>query len=167
MTFLVYSCQVLVFYTLSRCASSFAIGDETLQRDSNALSVGYDNRTGTILLFGGWQTEQQFISFNNDQFIDEFTAARKLSKKQAETLADGRIFTGRQAKKQGLIDDVGSFDDALKLAQKLAKLKGEPHIINKAKPSLQDMIEMIKINAFSDLSQNMFNSARFGDIKVH
>ena len=49
----------------------------------------------------------------------------------------------------------------------MAGLPGEPHVIDKAKPSIQDMFEMIKINTLSPISNSVFQHARFGDIKVH
>ena len=77
---------------------------------------------------------QNLVDDVHDQFITEFMTARKITKKQAKILADGRIFTGRQALKLGVIDGVGSFQDALNIAQKMANLSGEPNIINKANP---------------------------------
>ena len=113
------------------------------------------------------QLLQAVVDDVHDQFIDVFSTSRKLSKKQARSLADGRIFTGRQAQKEGLIDALGSYQDALNLAQKMAGLPGEPHVIDKAKPSIQDMFEMIKVNTLSPISNSVFQHARFGDIKVH
>ncbi|HEX3032163.1 MAG TPA: S49 family peptidase, partial [Bacillota bacterium] len=41
-------------------------------------------------------------------------------------LADGRIYTGRQAKELGLVDDLGNFNYAVNYAGKLAGIKGRP-----------------------------------------
>lgn len=43
---------------------------------------------------------------------------------------DGRIFSGRQAKSVGLVDDIGTLDDAIKKAGELAGIKGKPVVIN-------------------------------------
>lgn len=43
--------------------------------------------------------------------------------------ADGRIFSGRQARSMGMIDEIGTLDDAVQHAAKLAKIKGEPSIV--------------------------------------
>eukprot|EP01083_Nonionella_stella_P140350 430259_1 len=52
------------------CDSSFTTSSETFPRDAVDLSVGYDNETNTILLFGGRAFPQQFITFKDHQFID-------------------------------------------------------------------------------------------------
>eukprot|EP01083_Nonionella_stella_P004683 13591_1 len=52
------------------CDSSFTTSSETFPRDAVDLSVGYDNETNTILLFGGSAFPQQFITFKDHQFID-------------------------------------------------------------------------------------------------
>jgi protease-4 len=44
-------------------------------------------------------------------------------------LADGRIFSGRQALAAGLIDELGTLRDAVKHAAKLGHISGEPRIV--------------------------------------
>lgn len=50
-------------------------------------------------------------------------------KEQLREIADGRIFSGRQALEYGLVDKLGTLEDAIKRAGELAKIKGQPHII--------------------------------------
>ncbi len=59
------------------------------------------------------------------QFIQAVADARKLSLDTVRPLADGRIFTGSQAKELGLIDHLGNFTAAIDQAMELAGLKGE------------------------------------------
>jgi len=59
-----------------------------------------------------------------DELLGRFIGVVKLNRKNLslqniKSLADGRIFTANMAKKVGLIDDVGYFDDALKYLEKL------------------------------------------------
>ena len=64
-----------------------------------------------------------------DQFLDKVMenralAGKKFSRKQMIDLAEGRIWTGRQAMEKGLVDALGSLDDAIadaKVAGGLAK----------------------------------------------
>eukprot|EP01083_Nonionella_stella_P168089 566503_1 len=70
MHFLYFHVFVVVFYQAYQCYSAFTIGTNSLPRRSDALSIGYDNETNTILLFGGVRTENQFIKFKNNQFTD-------------------------------------------------------------------------------------------------
>jgi protease-4 len=50
------------------------------------------------------------------QFIDAIESGRELDREEILSLADGRIYSGIQAKEAGLVDEVGTYDDALKLA---------------------------------------------------
>jgi protease-4 len=47
-----------------------------------------------------------------DQFVDMVTDRRDLSRTDVITLADGRVFSGRQAKTNGLVDAMGSLEEA-------------------------------------------------------
>ncbi|MFH1963203.1 MAG: signal peptide peptidase SppA [bacterium] len=49
-------------------------------------------------------------------------------------LADGRIFTGQQAKKAGLIDEIGDYQQTIAIAAQLAGIKGEPTIVEEDEP---------------------------------
>jgi len=57
------------------------------------------------------------------QFVSTIVKERKLPLAKVEKLADGRFFTGEEAKKLGLIDKLGDFWDAVDEAKKLAGLK--------------------------------------------
>lgn len=52
--------------------------------------------------------------------------ARKTTPEKIDAVAQGRIWTGAQAKERGLVDRLGSFDDAVQAAVKLAKLEVKP-----------------------------------------
>jgi protease-4 len=57
------------------------------------------------------------------EFVSKAAAGRKMDFDRLEALAQGRVYTGRQAKKLGLVDEVGTLSDALAEAKKLAGLK--------------------------------------------
>jgi signal peptide peptidase SppA len=56
---------------------------------------------------------------------------QRLIQAMARHVADGKVYTGRQALDIGLVDQIGTLDDAIKLAAKLAGLKGKPSVIEK------------------------------------
>lgn len=56
------------------------------------------------------------------QFLEAVAAGRALPLAQVQDLADGRTFTGRQAHQLGLVDDLGTFTDAIETAASLAGL---------------------------------------------
>lgn len=62
----------------------------------------------------------------HDQFIQAVAKGRKLKLEKVKNLADGRVFSGRQAKKEGLVDELGGLEHAIDLAAKLAKLPEDP-----------------------------------------
>lgn len=59
------------------------------------------------------------------QFIAEVSESRHLSLEKSKEWADGKIFTGRQAQKLGLIDEVGSLENAIQAIKKLAQFEGK------------------------------------------
>ena len=78
------------------------------------------------------QYEQVLIQNIYNQFVNDVTAGRKakLTRAQVVKLADGRVYTGEQAKKNGLIDEIGGFHEAIEAAGKLGMLKGAPTTTN-------------------------------------
>src|SRR5215510_11653013 len=76
------------------------------------------------------------------QFIDAVAEGRSLEVSTVQALADGRIFTGRQAKEAKLVDELGNLDDAIQLAADLAGIEGEPKVVEPRRHfSLRDLIE--------------------------
>ena len=64
-----------------------------------------------------------------DQFVTAVSAGRDIPKEKVLEIADGRIFSGRQAKDIGLVDSLGNFQDAVHLAQKMARIEGEAELV--------------------------------------
>ncbi len=77
---------------------------------------------------------QGLIDDAYDQFLQVVIEGRNFKKSKAEKIAQGQVFTGRQAKNLGLIDEIGNFQDAVRLAGKLAGIPGEPKVIELPKP---------------------------------
>ena len=63
------------------------------------------------------------------QFVEAVASGRKLDLPEVRSLADGRVFTGRDAKARKLIDEIGNFQDAVDLTAKLAGISGKPRLI--------------------------------------
>ncbi|HEY4706206.1 MAG TPA: signal peptide peptidase SppA [Thermodesulfobacteriota bacterium] len=79
---------------------------------------------------------QAVIDDVNAQFIQAVAEGRGISPEAVEKIADGRIFTGAQAKAQGLVDELGSLSDAIALGARLAGIEGEPEVVYTGKPRL-------------------------------
>lgn len=72
---------------------------------------------------------QSWIDESYDQFITTVATERGLSLEEAKKLGDGRVFSGRQAYENALIDTLGTFDDAVQLAADIVGMKGEPRLV--------------------------------------
>jgi len=75
------------------------------------------------------QLLQNLIDNIHMQFIRDVALGRGRTVEEIEPLADGRVFTGEQAKENGLVDRLGNFQDALDRAAELAGIEGKPVII--------------------------------------
>lgn len=84
---------------------------------------------------------QKVLDNVHDQFITAVAEGRKMPYEDVKQIADGRIFTGEQALKVGLVDKLGNIEDAVQVAADLSGIKGEPVLISKKERfSLIDLI---------------------------
>lgn len=67
----------------------------------------------------------------HEQFIKAVSDGRKIPFDEVKKLADGRIFTGKQAMEARLVDELGTLEDAIAAAGRLAGIKGEPEVVTK------------------------------------
>lgn len=67
----------------------------------------------------------------HDQFINAVAEGRKMLPDEVRKIADGRVFTGKQALDIRLVDELGNLEDAIKTAAKMAGIKGEPEVVSK------------------------------------
>lgn len=68
---------------------------------------------------------QGMIDIVQSQFVQAVSESRSLPAAEVRKIADGRIFSGQQAKEYGLVDQLGNFSDAVMLAAELAGMKAE------------------------------------------
>jgi len=79
---------------------------------------------------------QQVIDDYHEMFVELVSAERHIEPEDVRALADGRVFTGRQALELGLVDEIGDLDDAVHHAAGLAGIEGEPRVIRLDEPRL-------------------------------
>lgn len=72
---------------------------------------------------------QGIVDNLHGQFIGAVAAGRKMKPEQVRALADGRIFTGEQAVKLGLVDGVGDMQQVIREAARAAGIRGEPRVV--------------------------------------
>ncbi len=83
------------------------------------------------------------IDATYDDFLDKVSTSRKKPVSDIETVAQGRVWLGDQAKQRGLVDDLGGIDSAIQKARELAGIPASNRVslvIYPAKKSLLDFI---------------------------
>lgn len=104
----------------------------TVDRALGKLGVHVDG-VGTTALSGEFRADrpvgeptreilQQSIEQQYRQFIGHVARARKQGVEQVDAIAQGRVWSGEDAKRLGLVDELGDTKDAIRLAASLAKL---------------------------------------------
>jgi len=68
---------------------------------------------------------QRLIDNIYTQFLKDVARARKMTLAKAKSLADGKVYTGEEAKQLGLVDELGNLPDAIERAGRLAGIKGK------------------------------------------
>ncbi|GAB6159059.1 hypothetical protein JCM39194_22590 [Desulfotomaculum varum] len=111
-----------------------------LQDLYNKLGVKFDNfKTGPNKDMGASYRQltpeqreifQGLVNDTYEDFIKVVAEGRRLDPARVRQLADGRIYTGKQARALGLVDELGDFTEAVQITARLAGLKGEPELVD-------------------------------------
>jgi protease-4 len=80
-----------------------------------------DKRVGELL--------QASIDNNYRRFVNLVAQSRKLTQEQVESVAQGRVWTGRQARERGLVDTLGGIEDAIARAAERASLGDDYNVL--------------------------------------
>lgn len=88
------------------------------------------------------------------QFVQAVAEGRRLDREKVAAIADGRIFSGEQAKELGLVDALGNLEDAVAEAGRLGKIEGEPKVVTPPKKRLS-ILELLKEEATSIIDQKL------------
>lgn len=76
----------------------------------------------------GRQILQALVDNVHSQFVDAVAESRGMDEAAVRKLADGRVYSGAQAKDLGLVDQIGTLEDAIQLAAKRAGIAAEPAV---------------------------------------
>jgi protease-4 len=71
--------------------------------------------------------QEQLQSFY-DQFVEKVAAARHSTPEKIDAIAQGRVWTGRQGKQNGLVDELGGLDRAVSVAKQRAKIAADADV---------------------------------------
>jgi protease-4 len=94
-----------------------------------------------------------------DQFVSHVAEARNLPKDKVMALADGRVWSGRQAKALGLIDEIGGFNDAIEALKAQAGIQDKVVLVY-PKRSSDDLIYSLLQEGASEVSHGIATGAR-------
>lgn len=83
---------------------------------------------------------QNQVNKGYQDFISKVALGRKKTKAEIDSIGQGRVWTGEQAVKIGLVDKLGSFDDAVKDAASMAHISGYSLVSYPAQESLIESI---------------------------
>lgn len=75
-----------------------------------------------------------------DQFVEAVSKGRHMDKMLVHVYADGRVFTGRQAKEMGFVDVLGTYQDAVDLAGRMTGIGENPPVVKEEKDRFLDMV---------------------------
>jgi len=134
--------------------SQFLNAEELMDKIGvEAVVITSGPRKDTGSLFRGMTEEEKaiweaIIDEIYGSFVEIVAEARDLPVDEVRELADGRVYTGRQAAKAGLVDETGTLDDAVAKAAELGGIEGEPEIIElKSEPGLLDLLYSFQMRA--------------------
>ncbi|MDK2851993.1 MAG: protease [Proteiniphilum sp.] len=96
------------------------------------------------------QLMQNMIERGYDLFLTRCAEGRDMPKDSLELYAEGRVWTGNQAKKIGLVDELGGIERAIEIAAEMANL-GKSYVIFEY-PKLQSRIEALLDRSRKDLA---------------
>lgn len=97
---------------------------------------------------------QSLVRELHQQFIRHVSQGREMEMEQVEKLADGRIFTGEQAKSLGLVDRLGNLEDAVEWAGRLGGIKGDIQTVYPKKKRFS-LLEFLLGVSWRKLAQEM------------
>lgn len=137
---------------------------DTLGVDVIEITSGPNKAIGS-----SWETmtpEQEkilrdFVGESYDEFVRVVADGRHLDEDVVRQLADGRIYTGRQALANGLVDELGDLEAATAKAATLGGISGEPRIIEYEHiPSLTDILTNVSSNLNQTQAQQALEAAQ-------
>jgi protease-4 len=109
---------------------------------------------------------QSITSGIHEQFVTAIAEGRKMDRDRVAQAADGRIFTGEDAKARGLVDRLGNFEDALAWAGELGGIDGPvvPVYVRDEKLSL---LRYLMSSSLSGLMSKVIHPGIYAEYRYH
>ena len=110
---------------------------------------------------------QQQIEHVYEGFISRVAQGRKRPADQIAPLAEGRVWTGAQAKQNGLVDQLGGIDAAIDLIRKRANIGPSEKVTLVVYPPKRSLLEMLMSRTDESAAIETKFKALVGDLPVH
>lgn len=94
-----------------------------------------------------WEILNALIADIQRQFVQAIVRGRNLPLEHVMQIADGRIFSGVQAKELGLVDILGNFEDAVEVTKELAGIDGDVTLVYAKKNRLEVLDLLLETGA--------------------
>ncbi|PKK83275.1 MAG: signal peptide peptidase SppA [candidate division Zixibacteria bacterium HGW-Zixibacteria-1] len=121
---------IIQFPTIGKLLDKIGVSYETV-KSGELKDVGAFNKAMT-------ENERKMltsmITDTYEQFVDVVSEGRGIEREEVYKIADGSIFSGRQALALKLVDTLGGFEDAVRLAADMAGIEGKPRLVREVKP---------------------------------
>jgi protease-4 len=99
--------------------------------------------------------EEQINKVYFDNFLPKVASGRNISVERANELGQGRVWTGTQAKENGLVDEYGGLEKAIDIAKQLAELPADKDVRRVVFPAPRPLLETIFGSGESTISVEM------------
>jgi protease-4 len=104
---------------------------------------------------------QAFVDQAHRQFVTAIAEGRNMNIDRVKSLADGRIYTGEEAVKQGLVDRLGNFEDAIEWAGEMGGIQGSVSTVYKKKEKFS-FLKYVMESSLHDLINRVTRQDIFG-----
>jgi protease IV len=129
-------------------------------------------KSGRFKDMGAWSRDltkdertllQNVVDDVQKQFVAAIADGRGIDPENILSIADGRIFTGAQAMKYGLVDRLGNYHDSIDYAAELAGIEGKPRIVRQKERriSVWDIFLDDLVGQFAEKLQNALEQRDF------
>ncbi|MFI5144741.1 MAG: signal peptide peptidase SppA [Ignavibacteria bacterium] len=106
---------------------------------------------------------QNLIDFYYDKFIESVSNGRKISKQEAEEVAQGRVWLGTDAFNKKLVDEIGGLYEALKYAKKKGKVGSRMKLIYYEVPGGERVSDIVTASLIQYFEMNLVDLLGFDD----
>lgn len=87
--------------------------------------------------------QEQANSIYYDNFVPKVAKGREMDPEKVDSIGQGRVWTGKQAKENGLIDEFGGLEKAIEIAKSLAKLPADKDVRRVVLPEPESLFDRI------------------------